>query len=247
MARIALTIGACWLTSCVSQLGDGADKTTSADSVSAVCCKTNRASEAGRAPTASPANSGNDPAAADARVAAWIAALEADSLERLRHPKPSDWRLPNCEMGPGRPEQEYRNFYMMDDLFPDYLLCRYPVDESAYDPSQEPLWFKLALEQVRRLGPKKFPPIRWVAVCICNVAEHKDAATYEQSYKVGAVFKAPDVFSHRRSLRRIVGEGSVDRHPFQYLAQPTPRMPQRSLVVERHAATNHTATGSTKR
>jgi len=95
--------------------------------------------------------------------------------EMLLHPPPSEWPFPN----PGGGLPLYVNFYRMEDHYPDYLLCMFDVDEKHYDKSKEGEWFESALRQIRRSGRKKFPPIKWVAVAICNRAEHKNEATFE--------------------------------------------------------------------
>jgi hypothetical protein len=158
--------------------------------------------------------------------------------EKLLHPPPSEWPFPN----PGGGLPLYLNFYRVDDHYPDYLLCMFDVDEKHYDKSKEGEWFETALSQVRRSGRKKFPPIKWVAAAICDRAEHKNEATFEQSFKVGAIFKASDVFSRWRNLSRLVARAGLDRHPFELDKGPsTPWGEQRWLIVERHSATNHPA------
>ena len=172
-------------------------------------------------------------------------AVKKDTEERFQHPHPSDWPLPNFQAGPGRPPPNYLNFYRMDDRFPSYLLCEYPVEEERYDQTNEAEWFKAALKQVRRSGPKKFPPLKWVAVAIRNVAEHKDASTFERSFKVGAIFNANDVFDSSRVLSQLVARAAMDRHPFMYdPKQPPTGEDQRWLIVERHAAVAGPTTGA---
>jgi hypothetical protein len=174
----------------------------------------------------------------------WGKVKEEDG-ERLRNPHPSDWPLPNFRAGPGQPPPNYVNFYRMEDRFPSYLLCEYAVEEDHYDQAKELGWFKEALKQIRHSGSKRFPPIKWIAVTIRNVAEHKDESTFELSFKVGAIFNANEVFDRSRELSKLVAQAETDRHPFMLdLKQPTPGEQQRWVIVERHAATNHTATSS---
>jgi hypothetical protein len=152
--------------------------------------------------------------------------------------------FPNFEGGPGRPVPNYVNCYSMDDRFPAYLLCEYPVEADHYEESKEEDWFRASLKQIRRSGPKKFPPLAWIAVAIRNVAEHKDASTFEQSFKVAAIFKASGVFDSSQNLAGLVSHTSKDRRPFQFdPTRPSPMEQQRWLIVERHAATNRTAEG----
>jgi hypothetical protein len=69
--------------------------------------------------------------------------------------------------------------------------------------------------------------------------------TVDQSHKVGEIFNARDVFGFEKSVREIIGQGQVDRHPFHLdSTQPAPSEQQRWLIVERHAATNNPATAS---
>lgn len=181
---------------------------------------------------------------------AALAEGEREYEEKMRHPElltnppPSEWPLPNYQTGPGRPLPNYLNFYTMDDHFPSYLLCEYAVEEKSYNQSNDPKWFKTALKQIRHSGSEKFPPIKWVAVCICNGAEHKDASTFEQSFKVGAIFKASDVFDSSHDLSQMISAAAMDRHPFKYdTTRPTPGEQQWWLIVEQHAATNNPTTG----
>jgi len=160
--------------------------------------------------------------------------------ERMRNPPTNEIPLPNYEAGPGHPQPPFVNFYTTDDRYPAYLECGYTVEETPYDQSKEPGWFQAALQQIRKLGPKKFPPIEWVAVCIRNGAEHKDASTFEQSFKVGAIFKAAEVFNGSPKASELIAHAEMDRHPFLFdQKQPIPGEQQRWLIVERHAATNH--------
>ena len=158
---------------------------------------------------------------------------------------PSEFPLPNFEAGPGRPMPIHVNFYCINDHYPNYLLCQYDIDEKNYNQSDESGWFNAALKQIRRSGPKKFPPIKWIAVVIDNRADWKGAGTFEQCYKVGAIFKASDVFDSSRKLSQLIADAQMDRHPFKYdPLQPTPGDEQRWLIVERHAAANQTNTVS---
>jgi hypothetical protein len=148
------------------------------------------------------------------------------------------FRLPNT-FDPEQPIPDYLNFYDINDRYPAYLLCEYSVEQKDYNQSKEAGWFKAALEQVRTSGPKKFPPIQWVAVIIINRAEWKGATTFEEAHKVGAIFKASDVFNPSCNLSQLVIHTDMERHPFEYdTSQPTPEGQQRWLIVERHAATN---------
>lgn len=161
--------------------------------------------------------------------------------EMLLHPPLSEWPFPNQEGG----IPLYENFYGIDDHFPAYLLCSYNVDEYPYDRTREPEWFKTALGGIRQSGSEKFPPIKWIAVIICNRREHKDAATFERSFKVGAIFKASDVFDSSHDLSQLVAGAEMDRHPFKYDKHPRiADEQQRWMIVERHTATNNPTTGS---
>jgi hypothetical protein len=160
---------------------------------------------------------------------------------------PSQFPFPNYDAGLQRPLPNYLNFYGIDDRYPNYLLCEYPVDEKNYNQSDEPKWFEASLKQIRRLGPQKFPPINWVAVAIRNVAEHKNASTFEQSFKVGAIFKADEVFDSSQNLTQLIAHAEMDRHPFFLDPQRSKFIPmeqQRWIIVEQHAATNLPTAGS---
>jgi hypothetical protein len=161
--------------------------------------------------------------------------------EMLQHPPLSEWPLPNLEGG----IPLYGNFYRMDDYFPAYLLCSYDIDVYPYDRTREAEWFKAALEGIRQSGSDKFPPIKWIAVIIYNRREHKDAATFERSFKVGAIFKASDVFDLSHDLSQMIAAVQMDRHPFKYDKHPSiADENQRWLIVEQHAATNPPTAGS---
>jgi hypothetical protein len=158
---------------------------------------------------------------------------------------PSEFPFPNVEGYALHPVPAYVNFYGINDRYPDYLLCEYDVDEKNYNQADETGWFNKALKQIRHFGPKKFPPLEWIAVVIDNRADWKGAGTFEQCYKVGAIFKASDVFDSSHKLSQLIADAGMDRHPFKYdQLQPTPGDQQRWLIVERHAATNHPPTNS---
>ena len=133
----------------------------------------------------------------------------------------------------------------MNDHYPAYLLCEYDVEGTNYSQASEPKWFQASLEQIRQSGPEKFPPVvKWVAVIIINRAGWTNASTYEQAHKVGAIFKASDVFNPSFDLSQLVAQAGMDRHPFKYdTSQPTPGDQDRWLIVEQHAATNSASTG----
>lgn len=114
-----------------------------------------------------------------------LAASEKEYEARMHGapPRPSEFPFPNP---PGeQPIPNYINFYSINDRYPTYLLCEYRVDKREYDQLDEPKWFKAALKQIRQSGPKKFPPITWIAVIIINRAEWNGASTFEEAHKVG--------------------------------------------------------------
>ena len=157
---------------------------------------------------------------------------------------PSQFPFPNYDAGPLRPLPDYLNFYGINDHYPDYLQCEYNVDVKNYSRSDESGWFKASLEQIRQLGPKKFPPIKWVAVIIVNCAEWHGASTFAQAHKVGAIFKASDIFNPSCKLSQLIAHANMDRHPFEYdTSQSMPEYQQRWLIVERYAATNSASAG----
>jgi hypothetical protein len=176
----------------------------------------------------------------------YVAKQRADRIRGIP-PPPSQFPFPNVYGEPLHPRPNYVNFFRINDHYPNYLLCEYDVDEKNYSQSDEPKWFKAALKQARRSGPTKFPPIKWIAVAIRNVAEHKDASTFEKSFKVGALFKASDVFDSSRDLSQLIVHADRDRHPFFLdLKRPDlfPAEQQRWMIVERHATNNPPTTGS---
>ena len=156
--------------------------------------------------------------------------------EFRKKPSPPAFPLPNFPAGPGLPLPVSVNFYEQHERYPDYLCCTYNVQENHYDESNEPAWFASALLQIRGTGRERFPPIRWIAVMIANRAEHKDATTFEQSRKVGAIFNAADVFDPAKDPQQLIAHAALDRHPFFYdTTQPTPGEQQCWMIVERHA------------
>jgi len=164
--------------------------------------------------------------------------------ELFTNPPPSEWPFPNYPAGPGNPLPPNVNFYRINDHYPAYLLCEYDVDQSNYSQTNEPKWFEAALEQIRQSGPKKFPPVKWVAVILINRAGWNGVSTYEQAHKVGAIYKASAVFSPSCDLSQLVAQADMDRHPLKYdQSQPTPGDQDRWLIVEQHAATNSASMG----
>jgi len=156
---------------------------------------------------------------------------------KLRNPLPERRSLPNFNAGPGIPHPVGVNFYAESEEYLDYLLCTYYVYEGHYDSTNEPAWFEAALLQIREQGSERFPPFKRVAVIICNRAEHKDASTFEQSHKVGALFDISAVFDHSQNTTKLVAESNLDRHPFVFdRSRPTPGQQQRWMIVERDLA-----------
>jgi len=111
------------------------------------------------------------------------------------------------------------------------------VSEKHYDEGNEKQWFEAALLQVRASGSQSFPSVKWIAVAIRNVEEHKGADSFEPSFKVGAIFDATEVFDLEQKPQDLIVRAHVDRHPFTYNPQGKPE--QRWRIVENHAATNH--------
>jgi hypothetical protein len=132
---------------------------------------------------------------------------------------------------------------LIETLYPDYLQCQYDVDEKNYNQSDEPKWFTAALKQIRRSGPQEFPSLKWIAVIIVNRAGWNGASTFEQAHKVGAIFKASDVFDSSHDLSQLIAHADMDRHPFFLDPQRSKYIPieqQRWMIVERHATNNPT-------
>jgi hypothetical protein len=166
--------------------------------------------------------------------------------QHLHHPElltnhpPSEWPFPNYPAGDGNSLPPCVNFYSMNDSYPEYLLCEYEIEEKHYERSNEPGWFKASLGQIRQSGLLKFPQIKWIAVIVVNRAGWNGESTFEQAHKVGAIFKASDVFNPSCELSQLVALANMDHHPFMYdTSQPTPGEKQRWLIVEQHAATNN--------
>lgn len=181
----------------------------------------------------------NNQRANDAMIAEMRKAL--DAARRHQH------LLPNFHTGPGLWKPIGINFYEMHDRYPGYLLCTYDVSENHYDQSNESAWFEAALLQIRGSGPESFSPFKWVAIVIANAAEHKGESTFEQSFKVGAVFSDRDVFDPSGDLAPLIARVDKDRRPFAYdLKQPTPGEQQRWLIVERHMAATGAGTSSNR-
>ncbi len=152
-----------------------------------------------------------------------------------------NWPLPNFEAGPMRPLPCNANFYMIYAQYPSYLLCIYRIKEENYRSSKEPEWFQESLRQIRKLGKKAFPPVKWIAIIIRNIDEHKSASTFEKSFKVGAIFKASDVFDLTQDISDLISHARFDHHPFVYDPQkyPDTDQQQRWVLVERHVLVDH--------
>jgi len=163
-----------------------------------------------------------------------LAYTTKDYEEKLRNPLAKRVPLPNFPSGAGMPRPLGLNFYEERTAYPDYLLCIYDVEEHHYDQSDEAAWLKSALLQIRAHGRGSFPAFKWVAVVICNRAEHKGADTFEESHKVGEIFSSNEVFDRMRDAAQLVARARMDRHPFVYdPTQPTPGQQQRWTIVER--------------
>jgi hypothetical protein len=126
----------------------------------------------------------------------------------------------------------------MYSYYPGYLLVSYAVEERRYEPKDEPAWLAASIRQIRDLGSHRFSPqFEWVAVVIRNSAEHKGVDTFTQSYKVGAIFRARDVFDRSLSPNQLAAQAAKDRSPFQYDPAAPEKRSQRWLIVERHMST----------
>jgi hypothetical protein len=222
------TIAFCLLTSC-------ADSKEGSPSISKV---TNAPSHAVSAEPTNQAKAEAERSAALDEALAYAAKQREDRMRGVPLP-PSQFPFPNVEGRPLHPRPDYVNFYRMNDPYPDYLLCEYDIDAKTYNQSEEPKWFEEAIKQSRRSGSAKFPPIKWIAVIICNKAEWKDANTMDQVFRTGAIFKASDVFDSSRDVSQLIAHADMDRHPFFLdLKRPEllPAEQQRWMIVERHAA-----------
>jgi hypothetical protein len=190
--------------------------------------------------TNQPGSNNDDQAALNAAFDKYVAKQREDRIRGIP-PPPSQFPFPNVYGEPLHPRPNYVNFYRINDHYTNYLLCEYDVDEKNYSQSDEPKWFKAALKQIRRSGPTKYPPIKWVAVAIRNVAEHKDASTFEQSFKVAAIFNTVDAFDSSHDISELVAHADMDRHPFFFDLKKSELFPaeqQRWIIVERHATNN---------
>jgi hypothetical protein len=160
--------------------------------------------------------------------------------EKNEHEPPTNnVGLPNFAAGPGLPLPLGINFYQTDERYPNYIICTYDVSEKHYDPANEPEWFRAAIVQIRGAGEDRFPPVKWFAIIIVNRAEWHGASTFEQAHKVGAIFKASDVFYPDNDPLQLIAHAAMDHHPFTL----GPNGEQSWPIVERHAATNNPTTG----
>ncbi len=215
--QFVLIISACWLVSCGrgGPAPEGQDKTQSTDE--------------------------DYQKAKDAALAQARREYEA----KMRNPPPREIPLPNFPTGPGRPPPDEINFYSINPHYAGYLLCSYDFKENHYDPNKEPARFGAALAQIRGTGRDRFPPIRWIAVIICNYAQGVAQHPIGETATAGAIFDASDVFDPSRDISQLVAQAKLDRRPFLYdRSQPTPGEQARWLIVERHAAANPSAPGS---
>ncbi len=183
-----------------------------------------------------PSGQGTNRQADEAAIEEMRRTLEVARSHQLNPP------LPNFSAGPGLPHPLGLNFYSVNWHYPAYLLCEYSVSENHYDQSNEPAWFDAALLQIRATGRDRFASsLKWVAVAIHNRAER----TYEEGYRVAAIFELSEVFDISRDLARLITQTKLDRHPVIHdPKQLTPGEQQRWLIVERHAARNRTSDGS---
>jgi hypothetical protein len=144
-----------------------------------------------------------------------VAESEREYEKMVLHPETvtnlplSEWPFPNYQSGPLNPRPIHINLYDVNDKYPEYLLCEYDVDEKAYNKIGEHTWIEDALIQIRHHGQKSFPQVEWVVVAINNRAEHRGVSTFEQSFKVGAIFKAGDV-----RIRHVLPGGQVEGFAF---------------------------------
>ena len=145
-----------------------------------------------------------------------LAFADKQTEERLRNPTAKQIPLPNFPTGPGLWLPTGINFYEERDYYSGYLLCTYDVEEHHYDQTNEPGWFEAAILQMRGRDCGQLARFKWVAIIICNRAEHKGASTFEQSHKVGAIFAMNEVCDLTRSPAGLVAAAKMDRHPFVY-------------------------------
>ena len=164
-----------------------------------------------------------------------LAQAKREYDHQMAYPQAQPRPLPNFHAGPGLPPPIGINFYEVSERHRAYLFCTYDVEEKRYDAANEPAWFKAALLQIRATGPQRFPPVAWVAIVIHNRAEQKGAYTFEQSFKVGAIFNLREVFDVAKDLNLMIAQTKVDRHPVEYDPQNYAE-PPRWLIVEQHAA-----------
>jgi hypothetical protein len=155
--------------------------------------------------------------------------------EIVRNPQTNVMPLPNWVSGPGHPRPMGMNFYEIEEQYPDYVICTYDISEKHYDRTNEREWFEAAILQIRGVGKQRFPPVKWFAIVILNRAEFVDRNTIDQSYKVGTILKANQVFDIQQDPMRLVDQAEMDRRPFK--VDPNTQQ-DRWINVERHAATN---------
>jgi hypothetical protein len=162
--------------------------------------------------------------------------------EKNEHEPPTnDMGLPNFAAGPGLPLPLGMNYYQTEGHYPAYIICTYDVSEKHYDPANEPEWFKAAILQIRGAGQDRFPPVKWFVIIIVNRAEWHGASTFEQAHKVGAIFKASDIFYPDNNPIQLIKQAKMDRHPLLL----TPNDEQNWPIVEQDA-TNSVTTAPNK-
>ena len=142
---------------------------------------------------------------------------------------PQDPDLPNPAVEGGRimgqDNFETRYFY------PGYILCTYDIEEVPYDPKKEPARFADALQQVRDLGPKRFPPYNYMVVEIGdNGLPQGSEEKYIASRMAGAIFDLPSVFDKSKKIEDLVSAAAVDRHPIAINENTTPMVPMYRVV-----------------
>jgi hypothetical protein len=150
----------------------------------------------------------------------------------IRNPLQETLPLPNPPTGSGLPRPIAVNFYQVYREYPGYLLCLYEVDEIPYRSNDEVKWFTNSLVQIRSQGKARFPKFEWVAVAIFNRADYQGVNTFERCFKVGAIFRADDVFDPGHDFIAVMNTAHMDREPFKYEAANN--LQQRWLVVVRN-------------